>query len=54
MEYQATARGEWPNGVHWTAGEVRDIEAPEGEPVPAFIKPAKKTKKAAKAKDSSK
>jgi|TARA_R100000773_G_C4130643_1_gene61687 hypothetical protein len=50
MELEAIARGEWPNGVHWTAGEVRDVAVPEGEVIPAFLKAVKKAKKAKKAK----
>lgn len=53
MKLQATQRGQWPGRLHWTAGEVRDIEVPEGAEVPAWLvevkakkKPAKKAEKA--------
>lgn len=38
MTYQSTAYGEFPTGVHWTPGEIRDIEA-KPEDVPAWLKP---------------
>lgn len=31
--YTATAAGEWPPGIHWSAGETRAL--PPGWPVPA-------------------
>jgi len=53
MKLQATEKGQWPGRLHWTAGEVREIEVPEGAEVPAWLvevkakkKPAKKAEKA--------
>ena len=49
MKLQASKVGEWPNGVHWTPGETRDIEVPESAEVPAWLT-APKAKKASKKK----
>lgn len=52
MKLQATRRGEWPTGVHWTAGEIRELDLEEGAEVPDFLvapKAKKPAKKAAKA-----
>lgn len=52
MKLQATRRGEWPTGVHWTVGEVRELDVKEGAEIPNFLvspKPKKAAKKAAKA-----
>lgn len=48
MKLQATQKGQWPGRLHWTAGEVRDIEVPEGAEVPAWLVEVKAKKKAAK------
>ena len=47
MKYTSTKRGEFPTGVHWTAGESRVLELPEGVECPAWLK-AGKTSKAKK------
>tara|TARA_Y100000593_G_scaffold83477_1_gene157341 strand:+ start:6043 stop:6201 length:159 start_codon:yes stop_codon:yes gene_type:complete len=49
MKLTSSKRGEWPNGVHWTPGECREIDVPKGVDVPAWLTPAK-AKKTAKAK----
>lgn len=53
MKLKATQKGQWPGRLHWTAGEVREIEVPEGAEVPAWLvevkAPKKATKKAEKA-----
>ena len=41
MKYTASKRGECPTGVHWTAGESRDLDLPEGVEPPAWLKKAK-------------
>jgi|TARA_Y100000310_G_scaffold27021_2_gene25717 hypothetical protein len=47
----ASARGEWPPGIHWTAGESRDVPTDypgaDGDR-PAWLKVAKKAKKKTK------
>ena len=48
MKLQATQKGQWPGRLHWTAGEVRDVEVPEGAEVPAWLVEVKAKKKAAK------
>ena len=48
MKLQATQKGQWPGRLHWTAGEVREIEVPEGAEVPAWLVEVKAKKKAAK------
>ena len=37
--YTATAPGEFPPGVYWTAGETREVEHPVGADVPAWLEP---------------
>ena len=48
MKFQATAVGEWPNGIHWSPGEIRtcpdDYPGVDGDP-PTWLKTLKKTKK---------
>jgi hypothetical protein len=51
VKLKSTRRGEWPTGVHWTPGEVRDIEVPEGADVPAWLVKPKAKKAKAKKKD---
>lgn len=48
MKLQATQKGQWPGRLHWTAGEVREVEVPEGAEVPAWLVEVKAKKKAAK------
>ncbi len=56
MKFQATARGEWPTGIHWDPGEIRivpaDYPGADAEP-PKWLRPLKKTtrKKTATKKD---
>ena len=50
MKLKSTATGEWPAGLHWTPGEVRDIEVSKDAEVPAWLKPAKASKAAKPAK----
>ena len=51
MTYQATARGEWPVGLYWDPGEIREVPpswpGADSEP-PEWLKPLKKTKKKTK------
>ena len=49
MKYTATQRGTFPTGVHWTAGESRDLDLPEGVAPPAWLTKAKTTKPKKKA-----
>lgn len=49
MEYISSATVEFPPGVHWTPGEVRDVEMPEGVEIPACLSPAPKAAPKAKA-----
>ena len=51
MKYTATQRGTFPNGVHWTAGESRDLELPEGVEAPNWLKKSKTTKAKKKASE---
>ena len=44
MKYTASKRGEFPTGTHWTAGESRELELPEGVEAPAWLKAGKATK----------
>tara|TARA_Y100001972_G_scaffold99328_1_gene123190 strand:- start:153 stop:311 length:159 start_codon:yes stop_codon:yes gene_type:complete len=44
MKYTATKRGTFPTGVHWTEGESRDLELPEGVEAPDWLQKAKTTK----------
>jgi hypothetical protein len=50
MKLKAIRQCEWPTGLHWSAGQVRDIEVPEGATVPPFylvkVKASKKAKPA--------
>ena len=50
MRLKASQTGEWPAGLHWTAGEERDVTIPEGAEVPDFLTEAKAKKAKAKAK----
>ena len=50
MNLTSSKRGEWPNGVHWTPGESREIDVPEGAEIPDWLTPAKAKKRATKAK----
>lgn len=38
MTYRALRVGQWPPGLHWTEGEVRDVPA-EPLDVPAWLVP---------------
>ena len=54
MKYVSTGTGEWPIGIHWSPGEVKDV--PSGYPgadtaPPSWLKPAKKKAKAKKKED---
>ena len=49
MKYTASKRGEFPTGVHWTAGESRDLELPEGVELPSWLKKGKASKPKTKA-----
>lgn len=49
MKYEATSAcpvgAEWPRGIHWSAGEVRDVPAEwpgSDETPPAWLKPEKR------------
>tara|TARA_Y100001938_G_scaffold98373_1_gene134615 strand:- start:191 stop:370 length:180 start_codon:yes stop_codon:yes gene_type:complete len=54
MKLEATSSGTWPNGVHWTTGEVREIDVEKGVELPTFLVEVKvKTKKAKKADEPS-
>ena len=44
MKYTASKRGEFPTGTHWTAGESRELELPEGVEAPAWLKAGKASK----------
>jgi hypothetical protein len=37
MKLIATATGEWPPGLHWTAGEVREVEVSAGAELPPWL-----------------
>ncbi len=50
MKLKATATGEWPRGLHWTAGEVREVEVSGDVVLPPWLsqdrpKKSKKSKK---------
>ena len=49
MKYTASKRGEFPTGVHWTEGESRDLDLPEGLELPSWLKKGKTTKAKKKA-----
>ena len=49
MKYTASQRGTFPTGVHWTAGESRDLNLPEGVQAPDWLKKGKTTKAKKKA-----
>ncbi len=49
MKYTANKRGEFPTGVHWTAGESRVLDLPEGVEAPAWLKAGKASKAKKKA-----
>ena len=49
MKYTASKRGEFPTGTHWTAGESRELELPEGVEAAAWLKAGKTTKAKKKA-----
>lgn len=51
MKYQSSKRGEFPPSVHWTEGECRELELPEGTKCPEWLKPIKATKKKTKEKE---
>ena len=49
MRYKSTGTGEWPVGIHWSPGEIKDVPDgyPGGDTTPApWLKPAKKKAKA--------
>lgn len=50
MRLRASARGVWPNGIHWSEGEERTIPAgyPTPDTLPDFLEPVKASKKPAK------
>lgn len=50
MRLKASHTGEWPPGLHWTAGEVREVTIPDGAEVPDFLTEAKPAKSKAKSK----
>ena len=57
MKYQATARGEWPTGVHWSPGEIRDLDGwpgADGDPPPWLKRAKAKAKAKPKAKANAK
>ena len=37
MKLRSEATGEWPTGLHWTPGEVRDVSVPKGADVPSWL-----------------
>lgn len=53
MKLKASRAGTWPDGCHWVAGEVRDLDVAKEADVPAWLKvvkaPAKKASKKADA-----
>ena len=51
MRYTASKRGEFPTGTHWTAGESRELELPEGVEAPDWLKKGKTTKAKKKASE---
>lgn len=54
MKLKATSSGTWPIGVHWTTGEVREIDVEKGVELPAFLVEVKvKTRKPKKAVEPS-
>ena len=50
MKYQASEAYDFPPGIRWAVGEVRDITVPEGADLPAWLTPYKPAKAKAKAK----
>lgn len=52
MLLKSKGRGEFPPGVHWTAGEVREVKLAESVEIPAFLEPVKKKAKKAKKVDA--
>jgi hypothetical protein len=51
MKVTAQRSGTWPAGVHWTAGESRDLNLADDVDLPAWLSKAKaKGKGKAKAK----
>ena len=54
MKLKATRNGTWPQGCHWTQGEVREIKLSKDAQIPAWLieakAPAKKASKKADAK----
>ena len=48
MKYRSTSRGEWPRGVYWMPGEVREIadSCPGADTAPpAWLEPVRPPKK---------
>ena len=52
MKLQASKKGEWPKGLHWTAKEVREVDPPKGAELPAWLAPVKAKKRTTKAKEA--
>jgi hypothetical protein len=44
MKLKAERTAEWPTGLHWTPGEIRDVQVAEGTEIPAWLVVVKATK----------
>mgnify|MGYP003140655128 CR=1 FL=1 len=50
MRVKATRSGEYPAGIIWTPGKIRDVVLADGDQLPPWLVPVAKPKKARKAK----
>lgn len=44
MRVRATRSGEYPAGIHWTPGKVRDVALADGDQLPAWLVPVPEAK----------